>query len=350
MNLSRLFSFRGGRGSRGTGGGSAKEPQSRSARESPGVASLPFSRRLADGDDPPLDESVRDVLDRLDDYLPPPVGGAPPSTISLVTAEEESLGVGNRRGVEDLGAFGIVQLKGLHLNALVRFQLWANDAPSTETAANDLNIALLTDRDALFDEGFLKIRLEATAPVERDAGLGAWRKHADYRVLYEFRYEDADEAESIISRIPIHSDPERAGSPDREITVVVDEMARWDDAGAPFLELRGGRGALREVGAVAILAFLPIGWDGRQVTVTTSSRGAVQHFVFESARAFLNQFTLQARTVQLGGNPYVAGRLEFPNLDFPNPVTLDDESDFFRIEYAVDAFDSAAVVYLRALS
>ena len=126
-----------------------------------------------------------DLLARLDNYLPPASPPLPAPSVSVASVRERAVGLGNRRGTETRGSFAVVELKGIRLDALARFQLWASGPAEADTAINDLNGRLMTDRDNLQVQGFLRIALEATPPADLvPAPISAWRKHADYRVLY----------------------------------------------------------------------------------------------------------------------------------------------------------------------
>jgi hypothetical protein len=89
-------------------------------------------------------------------------------------------------------------------------------------------------------------------------------------VLYEFHYYDAEDAESLITRILIHNDPEEGDSLQRETTVVTDEMVRWDNESAPPLVVRGRLSIERLV----ILDYLPDPAPTRGVTITRTFNGA----------------------------------------------------------------------------
>ena len=75
---------------------------------------------------------------------------------------------------------------------------------------------------------------------------------------------------------------------------------------------------------------------------------------FASLREFCSAFDLEkedgkVRTVDLGGKPYIVGRLAFPNINFPNPMAFKSGNEYFCVSYSAPPFDSDAVVYLRLL-
>jgi hypothetical protein len=70
---------------------------------------------------------------------------------------------------------------------------------------------------------------------------------------------------------------------------------------------------------------------------------------FGSVRAFCDAFAPAPDPVALGGHLYRAGRMTFPNADFPDPIVLSGGTDVFRIQSVTMALDSGAIVYVRAL-
>jgi hypothetical protein len=310
------------------------------------------------------------MLDDLQKYLEPgEPNPLPAPAVSVVSATERTVGLGHRRGTEPCGSFAIVALKGGRLDAVVRFQCWASDPEGVDLKIKALHERLLQARDTLWvprprdgwSTRFLRLAAEGASLAEHIPSLNAWRKTADYRALYEFHYEDADGAESLIARIPIAIDDEYG-----ESTVVTDEMVRWDSWKAPTLEVHGGVRHVFHVGALSILAYLPDGWNGKGVTVSVSVGGIVRTQPFESVRQFRDAFDLEKeegeeeklKMVTLGTKPYVAGRMVFPNTDFPDPIVLKGGEDVFRVRYAdpdegfrsEDGEETDAVVYLRVLS
>jgi hypothetical protein len=305
---------------------------------------------------PPLNEILADMLDALNDYLPPAVAPLPDPNVAVVSITERSVGLGNRRGNETRGPFGVVALKGGRLDATVRFQLWAANPADADSALQTLQADLLEAQNDLWNAGFLAFAAEESSLAEHVSDLDAWRKTADYRVLYEYHYEDDEGAHSLIAQIPIDSYLEELGSLQHERMIVTDEMARWDNVAAPDLVVRGrGRQPYR-VRGLYILAYLPDDWDGNEVTVTSSVGGTTQQQIFASVRMFRDAFALETATVELGGNAYEAGYLAFPHSGMDEPIVLGGGKDIFHIRYADERFlsenqnETDAVVYLRVLS
>ncbi len=311
------------------------------------------------------------MLGRLDDYLPPPAPPLPEPSVSVVSMNERAVGLGNRRGSETRGSFAVVALKGIRLDSLVRFQLWAAGPAQAETAMTTLNAQLMADRDALWGAGFLRVALEVTPPADyTPAPVDAWRKQADYRILYEFHYQDTDGAESLIARIPIHSDPEVRDSLQRETTVASDEMIRWDNEAAPPLVARGRF----SVGGLSVLAFVPGMAPSGTVTLTRTFDGAVgppttypaladfltavagpdapeRHgqVTFASLGDFLATFNAAGDPVTLGDwdADGVPDGYQARALALEPAIRLPGVADRLEVTYQASAFDQVAVVYLR---
>ena len=298
-------------------------------------------------DAPPEDQIVTAMLAALSGYLPPPTAGLPSPGVSVVSVADASVGIGNLRGIDRRGPYDVVALKGGRLEAVVRFELWGHAPGDVETAMTGLQDRLLAARDLLRTEGFLRLSAGAASLSEAvsTTALNAWRKTVNLVVLYEYHYQDSDGANSLIARIPV-----TVNNQFHESMVITDEMVRWDNQAATALALHGEAGRPIPVTGVGILAYLPGGWDGGGVMLAVTAGGSSRQHTYATVRAFLSSFTLDAGTVDLGGNPYVGGHLAFPNADFPDPVVLTGGADNVRISYAAPTFDSAAVVYLRLLT
>lgn len=321
---------------------------------------------------PPLDQVVTAMLGRLDDYLPLPAPPLPDPSVSVVSMNERAVGLGDRRGTETRGSFAVVALKGIRLDTLVRYQLWAAGPAQAETAMTNLNSQLMADRDSLWGAGFLRLMLEVAPPTDYVAApVDAWRKQADYRILFEFRYQDTDGAESLIARVPIHSDLEVRDSLQCESTVVTDEMIRWDNEAAPVLVVRGRF----DVGGLSVLAFVPGVAPSGVVTLTRTFDGAVgPPTAYPTLADFLaaiagpdaparhGQVTFGSLTDLLAafsaaGDPVTLGDWDLDGvpdgyqarvLALEPAIQLPGAADRLEITYQATAFDQVAVVYLRA--
>lgn len=320
---------------------------------------------------PPLDQVVAAMLDILDNYLPPTAAPLPEPSVSVTSVNERAVGLGNRRGTETRGTFPIVALKGIRLEAVVRYQLWAATPAEAETAMADLNARLMADRDALWIAGILRLALEASSPADFVSTVNAWRKTSDHRVLYEFHYQDSDGAESLIARIPIDSDLEQPDSPERETTVVTDEMVRWDNEGTPALVLRGSF----NIGSLSVLAFVPGIAPAGTVTVKRTFEGAVgpptSHPTWAAFLAAVSGPNAPERHAQVSfaslidflaafsaaGDPVALGDWNLDNvpdsytakfLAIQPAIHLASATDRLEIAFQNTKFDQVGVVYLRA--
>lgn len=283
------------------------------------------------------------MLGELLSFVTPAGPPLPDPTVSVLSIVERPVGLGGLRGIEPFGPFSAVALKGGRFDTVVRFQLWGNDQGAVEAAVTTLHGDLLAARDTLWGRGFLKIVAEASLPAEHVAASDIWRNSVDYRLLYEYHYQESD-AESLIAQIPV-----AMGSLLSSSTIITDDMVRWDNVSASELIVRLGRRRAFQLRELYLLSFLPAGWDGDGVTISATTNGATVEQVFPSVRAFQASFTPATETIQLGSHEYTAGRRAFPNPAFPEAIVLAGGDDALRITYATSAFDSDAVVYLRAM-
>ncbi len=319
---------------------------------------------------------LSNMLDILRGYLPSPGPSLPAPSLSTVSVKQRPVGIGNWRGTERRGPLAEISLKGGRLDTVVRFQLWADTVSNADDIVNTLHNDLLTDSSQLRVDGFLRLELIETSPAEFLGGsINAWRKTADYKILYEYHYHDLDGAESIIARIPIHSDPEQRNSPERETTQVTDELSRWDDIQAPPLDVSATVKAKVRIYGLASLAYHPSPWLGSPVTISRLQRNSPTpptiyptlaefhaavtrkvnpdlhaQIVFPSLSDFLATFDSAGDSFGLGdwdenGTP---DTYEPGTLAFDPPLILGSSNDLLRISYQDTAFDSKAVVYLRA--
>ena len=305
--------------------------------------------------------------------MPSPVGSLPAHDVTVVRVEEKPVGLGNFRGLEVWNGMAAVALKGGRLLTAVRFQLWAANPADVGSLADTLHADLLVAKDDLWIAGFLKMKaLAATSPEPVPAN--GWRKTLDYEFLYEYHYEDSDGAESLIARIPIHSDPEVVDSPDRETNVVTDAMVRWDEQDAPMLNLSGQTG----IRLLTMLSFVPGTVPTAPVDLVRTFAGAanpptvypsledfftaVTHptnpdrnaqFIFATFTDFLNAFTAVRSPISLGDwdEDSLPDDYEVTQLEWEQPIQLTEGTDRLQIIYDPGStepqFDQTAVVYLR---
>jgi hypothetical protein len=314
-----------------------------------------------------LDAAATAMLARLDSYLPLPAGGLPVPTITIAALQERSVGLGGQRGLERRGELGMVELRGVRVEATVRFQLWRSSFAEGVTESAALVTRLLADRPALFGDGVLKLTLDDTAlPVEVEDSK--WLATSDYRILYEHRVADTGGAESLIARIEAQLAPETA-SQLPETVAVTDDLVRWDELAAPPLVVRGPT----SVPALAALAFVEGVQPSGRVTLRRTHDGAAgappvlafDAFVdavagegtpqrhaearFTSPAAFLAVLTGEGEPIELGDR---AGDLT-PDVYEPRvarlsePIRLASTADRLEIFHEHAALDQPAVIYLR---
>jgi hypothetical protein len=323
------------------------------------------------GNNPALDQVIDAMLKVLKDYLPQPIAGLPFPGVAVASVSERAVGLNNYIGTGTRGAFPIVSRRGIRLDALVRFQIWADDPVQIDTTFSNLDAHLMADRNALLSSGFLRLALENTVTADQVASLNAWRKQADYRILYEFRFQDADDARGLIARIQIDSVPEESNLLPHETTNVTDRMARWDNLSAPPFVVRGRF----NVGGLAALQFIAGTVPSGTITLTRTVDGmtgpptmqpTLQDFlvavagpnaperhsqvIFPSLKDFLSNFSS-------AGDPVVLGDWDGNNvpdsyaplfLSIDPAIQLPSVFDHLELSYQGKAFDQIAVVYLRA--
>jgi hypothetical protein len=318
---------------------------------------------------PALTDVVADMLALLTARLPASLPALPAPNVTLEHVRERLVGLGNHRGSER-AAVGVEVLRGGRLDAGVRFQLWATSANAVDDAVLGLHTDLLDDRDPLRLDGFLKLVATHTSLSEHVPSVGAWRKTASYDVLYEYRYRDTDEADSLIARIAIDVDQEASDSESREVTTVTDELVRWDDETTPELHVRGPLLVHR----LSAAAFVPGPTPGGSITVRRTHDGAMgppvavpdlasllaavggdppaeRHAeVTVPPTAFLAALGPASGTLALGDWDVDGNRDTYDLLDLAidPPVRLTGPADRLEVAYGTTAgLDQPAVIYLR---
>ena len=221
------------------------------------------------------------MLGDLRSFLAPTDAPLPGSTVSLISVIERPVGLGGLRGIEPYSTFPAVALKGGRFDTVIRFQMWGNDPVAVENAANALYGRLHVARETLRGRGFLKIVAEGAQQAEHVAALGFWRNAADYRVLYEYHFQES-EAESLIAQIPVTIDDLLL----HDSLLITDDMVRWDSVAAPTLTVRLGNRRPLPLRELVILSFLPAGWDGQGVTIAATVNGTTVTQAFPSRARF----------------------------------------------------------------
>lgn len=322
------------------------------------------------------DSVIDEMLNELQGYLPPSVAGLPTPNVSVASVSERAVGLNNLIGTQKLGEFPIIAVKGIRLDALVRFQAWASDPNQADADFINLNSHLMADRDSLRSLGFLRLALDNTLAAENVASLNAWRKQADYHVLYESQYQETDGALGLIASIPITDFLEQHDSQPKETTTVSDRMICWNNTTASTLVVRGPF----TVSSFFALVFIPGANPTGTVTLTRTFDGAKgapkaykvppanawskflaavsgpnarernSQVTFASLKDFLSNFTSTGDSVAFGDlvptNPpdiYNAMLLAIAPT-----IQLAGFNDRLELTYQNAAFDQTAVLYLRA--
>ncbi len=325
---------------------------------------------------PALSQVLGDMLSHLEPKLPPappPLSGLPNPNVTVTAVAERPVGIGNHAGAVTRGPLTALAVKGGRLDAIVRFQVWDDSPTDVDDAILQLQSDVIDDLQQLEEAGFLRIEPRDTTLAENVPGVG-WRKTTSYEVLFEYSYEESDDATGLIARIPVHTDPETADSPEREDNLLTDEMARWDDEDAPDLTVEAPL-IIRKLSALAWLDANPTG----SVTLLRTHDGAagapVDHpdlaafaaatggesptdrharIVFASPQDFLAQLAapvLVADLPQVGLGDFdedlVVDQYAAADFRFDPPIHLVADRDRLELAHQNPQFDQKAVIYLR---
>ena len=318
------------------------------------------------------DEVPAAIVDALGSFLEP-VTGVPEPGVVVVNLTAKPLALGGLRGLERIGPFDAMELRGGHIDAVVRFQIWGEEFEAANEQMLALQGRLLAATDDLYDAGFLEMEgVAGTLAVEEG---GAWNRTADYRILFEYHLAPASGADSLIARIPIRADQEHEGSLSGETTTVTDDLVRWDQLQAPPLVIRGGRRGGAAVERLAAASFLLPDRPAGAVRLVRTSDEATDppsvhpdlatflaavadlaspahnaELTFASIDDFLAAFTPSATPFPLGDwdEDAVTDLYQVAELELSPPVPLATARDRFEISLETTPFDQVAVVYLGA--
>lgn len=305
------------------------------------------------------------VLDALKTYLPPPVPALPTPSVSVISVTDRTIGLGNRRGNQTRNGIAVVALKGGRLETVVRFQLWASQFDQVETALIELRDRIENAKVTLRSQGFLRLANETTSLAEFNPNLDAWFKTIDYKVLYEFYYEDTDGAESLITHIPVDINSEY-----NESSTVTGDIVRWDNERSPTLVVQGPL----IISSLTALVFIPGTTPTGTVILTRKDGSASASTIYPNLAAFLsaiadtNAPTHNALVIfptfndflgafQAAGDPITLGDWDqdgVPDtyqsqvLELSPAINLGSFTDRLEITYQNNAFNQVAVVYLHA--
>lgn len=311
--------------------------------------------------DSPLNDAIARIFKKLSRFLPEPSDGIPQPHISVIEVKPRPVAIGNLCGLERRGSFEVVSLKGIRLEALLRFQLWADTLPAVDDQIRQLQISLLTAGDTLRKRGFLQLHSVGGTPAEHVSALPAWRKTTDYRVLYEHHYTETD-ASGLITRIPVDQTAEVV-----ESMLVTGRVVRWDELTAPALRLPG-RTTIR---ALELLAYQPGPPPLGTVTLLRSFRGAAgpptpfpsladlltaladgerhARFTFPTLESFIAACTAVGDPIALGDmeDDRTLDTYQYRTLDVFPPIQLDHPDDFVELAYGSAQFNTTAALYVQ---
>jgi hypothetical protein len=214
--------------------------------------------------------AVSAMITRLQGVLPP--GN---STLSVLQADEQPVGVGNWQGNVERGPLSILGLRGGRVAARVRFELREANPQDVSAAVLQLQLQLRGARTNPLFRDFLVLEPDGGEPAAPLAN-NDWRQTAEYRVLFEYRYEDPEEAGSLIVRIPVDLRGEH-----HEDDLVTRDLTRWDREGAPPLVVRGPR----TLDEITLLVHLDGPAPAGQVRVRRTFDGAPPPGAFHVSRA-----------------------------------------------------------------
>ena len=312
--------------------------------------------------EPVASDVLAAMMGVLQPFVPNQVAGLPKPGVSLARAEVRAACIGNFIGTPALGSIGSIEQHAVRVQAVARFSLWGFAAVDADQAAADLNTAIFAKRTELAAQGFIKLSLESSPPSEHAKDPAAWRRFADYDMLYEFPYEDVGGASSLI--LPIKAKETQTAAQ----WAVTGDLARWDDGTAPTFATRGAA-VIVELAALAFFAN-PADPPTGKVTVTRTFDGApapadagtLNAFLaqitasvatarnlfvsFPSLTDFLNAFASDGTSLAMGDNP---DKYDSSHLAFPAPLVLASVADRLELSYEHPQFDRSAVVYLRAV-
>jgi hypothetical protein len=316
--------------------------------------------------EPPINDVLAAMLAAFQPLLPAQIAGLPPPSLSMSRAHLRPSGIGNFIGMAPRGSIGAVEQHAIRVKAQMRFTLWGFIAAEVDQAVTALTGQVFAHQAALAAQGFLKLDFDSSSPPEETRHPVAWRRFADYDVLYETPYEDVGGAAGLI--LPVHAQEQATST---NWTVLAD-FVRWDDAAAPVFSIRGPATLI----ALAALSFFadpltpPTGgvivtrtFDGAEppadagtlaafIAQTTAAAPARNVFVtFASITDLLNQFAPDGAAFEMGDRDAngVPDRYVPTRFGFPAPLLLAHVSDRLELSFSQPKFDRTGVVYLRAV-
>ena len=264
--------------------------------------------------------AVAEMVDRLSSFLPPITDPPPHSTLALLEANARPVGVGNWQGHVERGGLALLGVRGGRVEARVRFDVRGPTPVEAAQRALALQATLRTaPRDAVppLTGRFLVLEPDGGDAPHLLSDEEDWIQSLTYRALYEYRYEDTDEAGSVIVRVPLNVRGEH-----HEDDLVTRDVARWDREAARPMRARGPR----RIGELSALSLPAGGLPAGTVTLLRTHDGAAgapaamapptpladfgaalrgggrhHQYVFASLADFLDEFVPAGEDVTLAG-------------------------------------------------
>jgi len=184
----------------------------------------------------PVDEAVTALRDLLLPFRPAPVIGLPQPSLGLADLSPRPVLLGGRRGLG--GVTFAAEVRAVQIEALASYQVWALDPAGVDAALIDLTRTLLSEAESLRTRDLIRIRSTGTSAAGPLPDGSGWGGRAEFAVLFEYLYEDPDDALGLIASIPV-STAIGTDDPDAELITLTDHMIRWDGVSAPALVVRG---------------------------------------------------------------------------------------------------------------
>ncbi|MFL5539934.1 MAG: hypothetical protein ACJ8J0_13120 [Longimicrobiaceae bacterium] len=212
--------------------------------------------------------AVAAMVDHLKHFLPPAGNPPRPASLAVLEAAERPVGVGNFQGNVERGALAVLGVRGGRVQARVRYDLRADTPHEAAAAVEELQRQVRAARlDPLLTwiHEFLVLEPDGGEPASPLGQGEGWRQGVEYRVLFEYRYEDLEDAGSLIVRVRVELEGEH-----HEHDAVTRDLTRWDDTGAPPLRIRGPRA----IGPLGALVHPATGLPDGRVTLLRTHDGA----------------------------------------------------------------------------
>jgi hypothetical protein len=317
--------------------------------------------------EPAPSDVLASMMNALQPFVPAQVAGLPQPSLTFARAEFCAAGIGNFIGASARGSIGGVEQHAVRVQAVARFSLWGFAPFDVDQSVNALTTSIFAQRSDLQARGFLKLAFDETTHLEQTRDTAAWRRFADYDMLYEFPYEDVGDAASLI--LPVVATETGTG----DGFSVTGNLGRWDDQAAPTLSIRG-QATITELAALSFFAN-PADPPTGAVTITRTFDGAPVPADAGTLPAFLSQITSTAAPIRNvfvsiasvsnllaqftpDTTPFGMGDRDqngIPDsyvpthLVLPAPLLLGSVKDRLEFSYGQSKFDRSGVVYLRAL-